>query len=246
MKKCPVIFLLLIFIVFGFGCQGNFNTSPISPGMVQTPTPNSVPPMGIYWKWADVQHIKDVDVSGTVTRNRFEADIAFSVNHLAEPSAGVTLTGPGFTIPLPYSGTVSCFNSSVTYTYAEFNAFGITWPYQPGGVYVLTVNTSIGVASSAVTAPGGIVISKDGLNANWTVEGDTGGIGVNSPSSVCTYSDSGNLISPFSIPVSAYSAGSGNYVVTTSCSQTTTNIVNGSGSYFGYFALDTLNSTIYK
>jgi hypothetical protein len=238
------MFLKVKFIrlcIFGFlftftllGCQKSLIVSPLNLN-----TPNyPVIPNGIYWRDAEIVHGKSIN-GNTTSNEYFYAVIEIAVNQKPETTIGVTLSGPGGSAPLTYSGEADCKG----YRYSSFESGPITFPYLTGN-YVLTTNTSIGVASVTIIGPGDIKVSPDGSQTSWAVEGNHDKISVIDPSRNCVFSSAGNDInSPVSIPVSVYSTSSGEYIVVTHCENDVSTINNGAGYVY---LINELGTTISK
>lgn len=198
------------FLAFPLACQQTYSVAPL-PAPAPTPTCVTLPqspapnPNGISWGTGQgqIQVINTVGGSCTVW-----LELLLAVNGAADSTAGVTLAGSGFNIPLTYSG--------VTSGYADYGATASCANLAPGGVVTLTSVTSIGTASASMTMPGPASLAADGSQISWSGSAATlNWVGVrNNNTNTLTYS-SGFCQSPqppFSIPVSAYPT-SGNYFV---------------------------------
>jgi len=165
----------------------------------QTPTV-SVPPTGIYI------------VAGT--SNSFSTVVDLAVNGAPETTATITLTTPSGTLSVPYFSGNPPSSLAPYFTNAGANLPGSY--YQAGGVYTLTVATSLGTVSASVTAPGGgVSFAPDGSQVSWAVEGDEDYVTVTRASPYATTYQSFNTFedasSPWPIPGSAYPTTGCNY-----------------------------------
>jgi hypothetical protein len=202
-----------------FSSTRTFTRTP-TPIPTSTPLPNGIVVAGVFDR-----SIFDLGIAAPVTANAIV--VALIVNTLPESTAGVTLTGPGVTVPVPYSGVTVIGG----HTYALYQT-AASWNYQPGQIYDLTVSTSIGTASGSALAPGDITVAPNGLQTSWAVEGNHDYFMVQQqPSALITYQVSPDVNSPQSIPVTAYSAPT-TYSVSTYCMNEVmglTGAVTGSG-----------------
>ncbi len=178
----------------------------------QTPTV-SVPPAGIYL-------VAD-------TQNNFFTYVNLAVNGAPETTATVTLTTPSGPLSLPYFSGNPPSALAPYFTNAGANLPGSD--YQAGGVYTLTVATSIGTVSASVTAPGGSVnFASDGSQVSWAVEGDEDYATVTRVSPYGTtyqsFATVEDVTSPLSIPSSAYPTTGTSYYLTLFAQSTLYNI----------------------
>ncbi len=158
------------------------STATVSP----TPTVN-VP---IHWAACGIDQ-----ANGSRTANLY-----LQVNGSPETTAGVTLisAAAGVTVAVPYQSYYAGYNASY-YSVSGFN-------YQAGATYVILTATSAGTASATLLAPGGgVTVSLDGSTASWNVEGNNDVVDVYPPGGG-SFTYGPDLVSPYSIPASAYSA----------------------------------------
>jgi len=100
-----------------------------------------------------------------------------AVNGVMETTAGVTLTTPLGDLTLNFVDSYAMNPPGNGQSCAVYTAsFPAGWYVQTGAVYTLTTATSMGVASSSVTAPGGPVSFVSGCNyLFWTGDGNNDG-----------------------------------------------------------------------
>ncbi len=179
-------------------------SATMAPTAAATPTTGI--PLGIYiHPFSLFQHV--------LTNNTFlSVSLFLAVDKVAEETATVTLSGPGGSATIPFSGTSTCNGQSCASYFAASPQ--LTLAYEAGATYELTVETSIGTATAEFTAPGAIEIPSDGSQVSWLHDGDEERVTVYSPASTVAY-DTGNadLSSPVAIPVSAYGSGPAAYRV---------------------------------
>lgn len=155
--------------------------------------------------------------------------MGLSVNGAADPTATVTITGPGGSYAA-IQGYTSKTNED--YFQVEFS------PCAPGQVFTLTTVTAAGTASASLTMPGPVTLSADGFTVSWGNGGNTGGIEVFEPKTnqitYQSYPSVTSLSSPTTIPASAYPTTGTTYSVNIAILNSTTNILGtASGSFFG-------------
>jgi len=202
--------------------------SPMAPVGPATPTPGP----GFTWNIAEVYRVEDL---GVITD---QADVNLTLNGAAVSTVGVTLTGSGLSSPVPlaFSGLVT--NGSV---YASYMANGFL--YGPGETMVLTTRSGPFSAAATLTAPGNITNVVDGSQVYWTYGGSQNQVAVRL-GTLLTYDSSvysATVISPFTIPVTAY-LGGGIFTLTTSCANSTTQVAGTTSA--SYKVSDTLVSAI--
>ena len=187
LTSIAVLILLEGMFVLASGCKAPVGVNgPVSPGIPSTPTPTITPtftatpyqtpyyslpvPGGIHW-WKARIIATDCDPATDRCGNAV-GFIYLAVNGVPDATAGVTLTTPHGDLPLTLIG--GCEDSySETYFTCYRNDFPTGWGVRKGDVFTLTTNTSIGVASSSVTAPGGPVsMSPDCRYVYWSGEGN--------------------------------------------------------------------------
>jgi len=108
-------------------------------------------------------------------------------------------------MPLTYFGN-SSMGSGMG---AVFTAPGFaTCTYVPGGVYTLSVNTSVGTAFCSLAAPGDIHFSSDGSSVTCLYPGDDNKVVIQegAPTFAITYSTPASVSEPATLvfPLSAY------------------------------------------
>jgi len=202
--------------------------SPMAPLGPATPTPGP----GFVWKNAEVYRVDDLSV---ITN---QADLNLTLNGAAVSTVGVTLTGSGLSAPIPlaFSGLVT--NGGV---YASYLANGFL--YGPGDTMVLTTRSGPYSAAATLTAPGNITNVVDGSQVYWTYGGSQNQVAVRL-GALLTYDStvySATVVSPFTIPVTAYTGG-GTFTLTTSCANATTQVAGTTSASYRVF--DTLVSAI--
>lgn len=214
-----VYFTLLLFIIpILLGIPACKKSSTLTPPITVDPTPTHTPTPVVCWYNSEISRVNDV---GAVSHVVF---LIISVNGIPETSASVTFIPPEGAISVPYNSIVHLGGTN----YASYSYSGGGWTYQPGGQYILETYTTGGRTAVTVTAPGGITHQSDGLLSSWLYEGFNDTILVWYGSSNVTYSSTSyvsDLISPASIPVSAYSAP-GTYKLVTNCTKQITGISN--------------------
>jgi hypothetical protein len=179
-------------------------TTPAGPP-TSTFTPTISPtPISVRWGQATINKTND---NGSISQY---AQLYLSVGGQAVSTDPVYISSSALTNPvtLPYSSTVT--QTGVPYAVYLLNGTG--WSYQPGQSYSLSTQTTAGLASVTVTAPGNIGIAADGSSVTWTNGGTSTYIQVSS-GGVTYFTASGTpLSSPLSIPASVY-ASPGSYSV---------------------------------
>jgi hypothetical protein len=142
-------------------------------------------------------------------------DVYFSVNGQAEASDKVILTGGSAPVTIPYDETVTIGGG----VYARYYLGDGTFQYQPGTLYTVSTQTSVGTAWASIVASGGINYSPNGGTVNWVSEGTNDRVYVETSGFSGTY-DSLNTTtdvnSNFTIPLSAFPS-SGTYYIRTTC-----------------------------
>lgn len=156
------LFLLgFLILALSLGCQKTYNVPPLT---TQSAAPTATPPCyglswgsspatctsGIFWGQSLVWNY---DITGVY---QYGASLDLTVNCAPETTAGVTLTGPGVTLPLAYSNLVTISGT----VYAAYQSVTVSGNLTSGDVYTLTSVTSLGTASSSVTLPEPITLTK--------------------------------------------------------------------------------------
>ncbi len=197
------------------------STPTATPSAVESPTatPTFGVPNGIFW------HPNSAYLHSVSPTSEFSFfSLLLTVDGVPESTAEVTLTGPGGTVTIPYTGQTT-FDSRF---FAQYQSSNLSLAYVPGATYTVTTVTSIGTASVVITAPGGITVAPDGSQVSWEYEGDNERISIFTPSFTPAFnSDDGDKTSPFSIPVSAYGAGPGTYKVSVDIRRRFTTVTGG-------------------
>lgn len=203
-------------------CVRNINipAGPIIPTYSPTPTKTATPNPDIRWKANILQQMANGGPLLTVV------GLELQTYGATDPGATVILNGSMLSKPitLPYVHDVVESGGSL---YALYQTTGFT--YQVGASYSLTSITSAGTASQTLTAPGNDDVNPSGTIAIWT-GGNENTVQVFNSAPVSTYAVTGTLVSPFSIPATAYPL-SGTYDVQVISDNRTTSILNGSGQF---------------
>lgn len=230
-------FLVLSFaLLFSIplACQKNYQVSPLpapTPTYTISPTPTCYAPPssvtcanGIMWGYGQV-----INMNNNGVQSGSYAELLLAINCTPYSTAGVTLTGPGLTLPLPYgNGTIVLGGT----TYADYNSTQSV-SFITGDTYTLTSVTTSGTAFSSLVMPPQTNIASNGLNVTWSGNSLFNFIAVINNLTNYTYETSTcwSATSPASIPSSAYPS-SGNYTVGAETCNYTTSITGGSGIYF--------------
>ena len=167
------------------------------------------------------------------------SNLQLEANGLPVTNAAVTLTGPGTSLPIPYTGNVS-YGATVV---GNYSAGGFS--YQAGQTYVISSQSSYGSGSISFYTPGGgVSVSPDGRNAYWNVEGNGDDVAVSYlGSGIYDYHNySINANSPFSVPSTVYGSSSGSFTVLVRLDNNNTQVANLSivpqGTGLGTHAVD--------
>ncbi len=225
---------LILLVLSPLACEKPFSTpnAPLtSPSATPTPTTTltcvptpqpyiGAPPNGIYWESADIDGCQCANPS---------ADLLLSVNGAPETTAGVTLTGSnGTTVSLSFNYLVTI---GVGYVYAEYDNT-VPFVFTAGCTFTLSTTTTIGTASAALEAPGNFTVAPDGSTVGWGVGAEFEPIYIRWPGGNGAYNQPftcNHPVPPISVPSQDYAYGPGTYVISFCFSNSTTNIINGSG-----------------
>ncbi len=158
--RVTLLILVLPFLTAPFACQRIYSVPPLTlPAATSTATPPCTSNWGLGVttcssgiNWGE-SLIWNYDVNGTY---QYGVSLALAVNCAPETTDGVTLTGPGVSLPLSYSGPVT-LNGTV---YADYQSVTVTGALTSGDLYTLTSVTSIGTATSSVPLPEPITITN--------------------------------------------------------------------------------------
>ncbi|HUO57147.1 MAG TPA: hypothetical protein VMV05_03125 [bacterium] len=203
------------------------------PTLSPTPTPTDGAAPGVYWYYGNV--VNFTYDGATTFYNGLTCQVVLTVNGAAESTCGVTVSGPGVTMPVANSGTIGLYGV----TYAIYSA-DLPVTYQPGGSYSLLTATSAGTAAATLTGPGGITLASDGSQASWAHEGNGDHVLVQSPLYNTTFRTpiGYDMLSPVAIPPSAYQDGPGTYTLLATIMNRSYSITGGSGFFYVSDELD--------
>ncbi len=229
------IYLFLLtscFLAFSLGCQKTYVVPPLTQSAAPTVTPicyggiDGEPgtcTSGINWG----AFVENYDVSGVY---QYAASMALAVNCAPETTDGVTLTGPGVTLPLAYDNLVTIGGT----VYASYQSVTVTGSLTSGDVYTMTSATSIGTASAAVTLSEPITVSKYSGYDVATWNGPSCGLNLFTFNTGGECSWTGNGFESVS-PMTITSFGGGSCIPSTLVGaqlfSSNTNLVGGSGSF---------------
>ncbi len=230
MPKHIGLFLILtacFLTAIPLACQKNYSVSP-PPGPTPTPTcyaPPQTPPCtnGIMWGFAQLIST----VSNGITTGY--AELLLTVDCGTYTTAGVTLTGPGMNLELPYGNGYISMNGTNYSDYITANNILFT----TGAAYTLTSVTTSGTASASLVMPPTPSIATDGSTVTWPGNPVFSVFAVMDSSSNLTYESSvcWSAKSPASVPAPAFPSP-GTYTVIGACINYTTSITGGHGIYY--------------
>lgn len=204
----PVIIPTIVFTptpTFTGYCGSILNTCTFTETPTLTPTPT---PQNIVWYGAEVVRI---DFSEIGIAYEY-AIVDLRVNSQPETTANVAVTGTnGSYYNLPYQET----NDKEGVTYASYYILD-GFNYIPGVTYTFITDTSAGIATAYITAPGNIIHSPDGLSSSWAVEGNNDFVMVTDWSYNSLFIQGVDSVSPVYIPEYVYS-WCGYYILSTQC-----------------------------
>lgn len=240
MKRFFLIPFMLLLVLLPLACQKTYTVGPLAPTPVpaftSTPTQNpfctvvALPtagtiPNGIVWGAAEIMSTDYIGLHLDVS-----VMLYLAVNGAPESTDAVTMSGPGYAGPVSYNGPATV--SGDVFAFYTSPAAGIT--LVAGAPYTLTTVTSIGTATSVVTAPADPFLSADGYTATWAGPSMFNQTEIYNtiPNEVWSTPNCVNQFSPLSIPVTAYTgSASGTYYTYVNSVNYTTTVTGGKGLF---------------
>jgi hypothetical protein len=229
------IYLVLIafcYLTFSLGCQKTYVVPPLTQSTAPTPTPVCYggylgSPLGACTSgiWGQA-YAWNYDVNGVY---QYAASMALAVNCAPETTDGVTLTGPGVTLPLAYDNLVTIGGT----VYAAYQSVTVTDSLTPGDVYTMTSVTSIGTASSTVTLSAPITMTNISTGVD-VVSFNNPSCGLNlfgvNSTGICSGTDPG-FAANSPITISSNGICPGNYLVGAQFFSVDSTLVGGTGFF---------------
>jgi len=168
-----LILILLVTMAF-YGCR---KESPSKPGeivptsCVEVPSGFTCTPTATATCWPTATAVVQFTSlagwgsNGILSANQVQVNL--QISGAPYTTAGVTLTGPGLTLSIPYKDSTA--NGCVTTGNYVSDA---TWSYQIGQTYTLTIATASVTVNASAQAPGGLTHDRGGDWVRWTTGGN--------------------------------------------------------------------------